>query len=607
MDYVFGTRRQSVAAVNLAQAEKLIESDPAAAETRAREALALNSSDAAAYRLLGASLRRLGQHDEANRAELSAIEASGNDPDLIRAQRALKARDFATSEAILRTILRARPTDVAAIQMLGEIAAVPGLLHEAEAQHRRALSLAPGFEYARLHLANVLNNQGRPGEALAELRKITGEMLEFEGFRMLLADALSQVGECHEAIGLYREIVVSDPNNFDVWTRLAFLLRAVGKREEAIDMCRSALKVSPTSGKAWSALADLKTYRFSDEDIEALERAVADPLIGDEDRLRLHFALGKALEDSKDFQSSLDHYRRGNELRAAQLKYSPDAAAALFERIRAIFTKEFLESSAGKGNPDPDPIFIVGMPRSGSTLVEQILASHPLIEGTGELPDIHVLATSLCPDPRLGPRSIRYLDRLATLSDVKLRELGSLYLERTRIQRKTDRPFFLDKLPSNWAHVGFIKLILPNAKIIDVRRHPLACGFSNYKQLFALGQEFSYDLAHIGAYYKYYVAVMAHFDAIAPGTVHRVIHEQLVGDPEGEIRRLLEFVGLPFDEACVRFHETERPVRTPSSEQVRQPLRADVVDHWKAFEAELAPLKDALGSALDHWNDPQPR
>jgi len=591
--------------MKFAESVKLIESDPAAAEAKAREALALNSADPAAYRLLGASLRRLGKDDEANRAELSAIEVSGNDPDLIRAQQALKARDFATSEAILRTILRARPTDVVAIQMLGEIAAVPGLLQEAEAQHRRALSLAPGFEYARLHLANVLNKQGRPGEALAELRMISGEMLEFEGFRMLLADALSQVGECDEAIDLYREILASDPNKPDVWPRLAFLLRAVGKREEAIDACRSALEISPTCGKLWSALADLKTYRFSDEDVEALECAIADPLLGDEDRLRLHFTLGKALEDRKDFQSSFDHYRRGNQFRAAQLKYNPDSAAALLERIRGVFTKEFLDSNGGKGNPAPDPIFIVGMPRSGSTLVEQILASHPLIEGTGELPDIHVLATSLCPDPRPGPRTIRYLDRLAVLSDAQLHELGSLYLERTRIQRKTDRPFFLDKLPSNWAHVGFIKLILPNAKIIDVRRHPLACGFSNYKQLFALGQEFSYDLAHIGAYYRSYVEVMAHFDAIAPGMVQRLIHQQLVIDPEGDIRRLLEFIGLPFDEACVRFHETERPVRTPSSEQVRRPLQADVVDHWKAFEAELAPLKDALGPALDTWDDPQ--
>jgi hypothetical protein len=247
------------------------------------------------------------------------------------------------------------------------------------------------------------------------------------------------------------------------------------------------------------------------------------------------------------------------------------------------------------------------MPRSGSTLVEQILASHPLIEGTGELPDIHALAISLDPDPRLGPRNIRYLDRLSALSGAQLRQLGGLYLERTRVQRKTERPFFIDKMPSNWAHVGFIKLILPNAKIVDVRRHPLACGFSNYKQLFGRGQEFSYDLAYIGTYYRDYTAVMAHFDAVAPGMIHRLIYEQLVADPEEQMRRLLDYLGLPFDQACLRFHETERAVRTPSSEQVRQPLRPDFANHWKAFQAELGPLKDALGPALDHWDDPQAR
>ena len=594
-------------AATLAETEKLIESDPAAAAAKAREALARDPSDAAAYTLLGASLRRLGDHEAANEAELAAIEASARDPDLIRASQALKARYYQTSERIVRTVLAARPDDVVAIQTLGELAAAAGLMHEAEAHHRRALSFASGWEYARLHLANALNNQGRPSEALTELRKITGEMLEFEGFKMLLADTLSQVGECEEAIDVYRGILASDPTKLDICYRLAFLYNSIGANEEAVQSCRSALEVSPTAGKAWSTLADLKTYRFSDGDLEAMERALADPQLGREDRLRIEFALGKALEDRKQFRSSFEHYRRGNELRKGQLKYRPDWGAALLERVRSVFTSEFLESRGGKGNPAPDPIFIVGMPRSGSTLVEQILASHPLIEGTAELPDIDALATSLSPGHRDWDRSIRHLDRLPELSDEQLRELGGLYFERTRSVRKTDRAFFLDKMPSNWAHVGFIKLILPNARIIDVRRHPLACGFSNYKQLFGRGHEFSYDLAHIGAYYRYYVDAMAHFDAIAPGMVHRLIHEELVADPEGEIRRLLDFVGVPFDERCARFHETERSVRTPSAQQVRQPIRRDFADQWKAFESELGPLKEALGPALDHWDDPQNR
>ena len=606
MDSTLGTREQSAASSLLGEAAKLIENDPAAAAAKAREAIALNPSQAAAYRLLGASLRLLDQDGEANAAELKAIELSGNDADLVRAVQALKAKDYKTSELILRAVLASRPNDVLAIQTLGEVAAAAGALHHAEALYRRALKLAPGFEYSRLHLANVLKDQGRPGESLCELRFIRGEMLEFDGFKMLLADVLSQIGECDEAADIYRGIRASDPSKRDVWSRLTFLLNSVGKGDEAIETCRAALKALPDRGHAWWSLANLKTYRFNDEDLATMEQVLADPCVGTEDRIQVHFALGKALEDLKEFQKSFDHYRRGNELRASQVHYHPESGAALLERVRGIFTKEFLELKAGQGNPAPDPIFIVGMPRAGSTLVEQILASHPLIEGTAELPDLHALATALAADSRLEPKSLLYLDRLEGLSVEQLRELGGLYLERTRIQRRAGRPFFVDKMPSNWAHIGFIKLILPNAKIIDVRRHPLACGFSNYKQLFGRGQEFSYDLAHIGSYYRHYVAVMAHFDLVAPRAVYRVIHEQLVMQPEKEIRRLLDYIGVPFDEACVRFHETQRSVRTPSSQQVRQPLRAEFAGQWKAFESELDPLKDALGPALQHWNDPQP-
>jgi hypothetical protein len=242
------------------------------------------------------------------------------------------------------------------------------------------------------------------------------------------------------------------------------------------------------------------------------------------------------------------------------------------------------------------------LPRSGSTLVEQILASHPMIEGTAELPDIYVLVKEIEPDPRIAPGATPYPQLLADLPLDACRALGSLYLQRTRIQRKTDRPFFIDKMPNNWMHVGFIQLILPNAKIIDARRHPLACGFSNFKQLYANGQEFSYDLRHFGQHYADYVRLMDHFDRVLPGRVHRLVHERLVADPEREIRAMLEYLGLPFDEACLNFHQTKRPVRTASAEQVRQPIRKDAVDEWRALEAELEPMKQALGTALDHWD-----
>jgi tetratricopeptide (TPR) repeat protein len=318
--------------MDLAEAKKLIEADPIAAAARAQEALALNPADVGAYGILGTSLRRLGLHEEASRAELSAIEASGKDPDLIRATRALKARDYATAELVLKGVLESRPNDVLAIQTLGEVAAAAGLLYDAEALHRRALELAPAFEYSRLHLANVLNNQGRPGEALSELRKTQGEMLDFKGYKMLLADVLGQIGESDEAIDLYRSILASDPGMRDIWSRLSFLLNSVGRRDEAIEACRTALRTWPGRGHAWWSLADLKTYHFTDEDIAAMERVLADPKIGTEDRMQIHFALGKAFEDRKDSQSSFDHYSRGNALRKGALKYNSGWGAALLAR-----------------------------------------------------------------------------------------------------------------------------------------------------------------------------------------------------------------------------------------------------------------------------------
>ena len=539
-------------------------------------------------------------------AELDAIQASSLDPEIARAGQAMLADDFVSAEAILRTVLQRQPENFVALRMLGEIAASADFLRDAEAFFRRALVLAPGFAYARLHLATALHDQERSGEAVAEFRKITDDLLQYEEVKDVYADALGRIGEYEQAIRLYREIVAANPANLQIWTRLAFLLKTVGRSDEGVEACKRALQVRADSGEAWWLLADFKTFKFSDEDIDTLRSLVAAPGRSAEDQLRLHFALGKALEDRNDPAASFEQYRAGNAFRAAQLMNDPGRVTRLVERSEQLFTPEFLAERAGSGDPAPDPIFIVGLPRSGSTLVEQILASHPLIEGTSELPDVYVLVRGLEPDPRVAPGATPYPELLADLPLERFRELGALYLERTRVQRKTDRPYFIDKMPNNWMHVGFIRLILPNAKIIDTRRHPLACGFSNFRQLYAQGQEFSYDLTHFGRHYADYVRLMSHFDRVSPGRVHRLVHERLVEDPETEIRSLLHYLGVPFDKACLRFHETKRPVRTASAEQVRQPIRKNAVDDWRAFEAELGPMKAALGPALEHWDDPQP-
>jgi tetratricopeptide (TPR) repeat protein len=489
--------------------------------------------------------------------------------------------------------------------MLGEIAGSAGFMKDAEALFRRALDLAPGFAYARLHLAIALNDQERSGEALAEFDKLGGEFLSYPEMKAIQADAAGRVGEYEQAIRLYREILAEDPANLDIWTRLAFQLKTVGRSDEAVEACRSALQVRGDYGEAWWLLADFKTYKFSDEEVETLRNLIATPGRSTEDQLRLQFTLGKALEDREAAAESFERYRAGNAQRAVQLMYDPNGITRFVDRSVALFTPQFFAERAGSGDRAKDPIFIVGLPRSGSTLVEQILASHPLIEGTSELPDIYVLVKSLEPDMRVTPGATPYPELLADLPKDQFRQLGALYLDRTRIQRKTDRRFFIDKMPNNWMHAGFIQLILPNARIIDVRRHPLACGFSNFKQLYAMGQEFSYDLRHFGQHYADYVRLMDHFDRVLPGRIHRLIHEHLVDDPEAEVRKLLDFLGLPFDEACLNFHECNRPVRTASAEQVRQPIRKDAVDDWRAFEAELEPMKQALGTALDRWDDPQ--
>ena len=572
------------------------------AAEEAQRRLRANPRDAEAYRVLGRALRDLGQHEGANQAELAAINASQHDPEIVRAAQAMSANDLATAESVLRSVLTREPGDVAAIRMLAEIAVRMGHPRQAERLLRRAIELAPGFDYARHTLAAALDSLSRSGEAVAELDRISGPLAERDQVMALKAASLSKVGDNEESLRLYEELAKRQPDNADIRISIANLRKIIGDAG-AVDNYRKVLEIAPHNGEAWWSLANLKTFRFTDEDVASMEAAMQSDALGEDDRFRLHFALGKALEDRGRDEEAFDHYRRGNAIRSMQARYYPAVTTELVERTERLFTKEFLDQREGWGEPASDPIFIVGMPRSGSTLVEQILASHPMVEGTAELPDVIVIARELEEGSPGGvPEGWRnYPDVLAALSAEDVRRLGETYLERTRIQRKTNRPRFIDKMPNNWQHVGLIRLMLPNAKIVDARRHPLACGFSNFKQHYARGQEFSYDLEHFGLYYRDYVQLMAHFDEVAAGSIYRVVHEQLLADPEAEIRKLLDYLGLPFDEACLNFHETKRPVRTASAEQVRRPIDPAGVESWKRFEGWLDPLKAALGPALENW------
>jgi hypothetical protein len=355
--------------------------------------------------------------------------------------------------------------------------------------------------------------------------------------------------------------------------------------------------MEPTLGEAWWSLANLKTFRFSGADMSALREALARDDLADEDRLHFEFALAKALEDAASWEESFAHYARGNALRRQRHLYSADDNSRFVRRTRELFAAEFFGARAGAGVEAADPIFIVGLPRSGSTLIEQILASHSLVEGTMELPDIPMFARELAAREESDPDG-GFFEAVAALTPAQRRELGERYLARTRILRRSDAPFFIDKMPNNCLYVGLIQLILPNARIIDARRYPLGSCFSCFKQHFARGQSFTYDLEDLGRYYRDYVALMAHFDAVLPGRIHRVFYESMIENTEAEVQRLLEYCGLPFEEQCLRFYENERAVRTASSEQVRQPIFRDALEHWRHYEPWLGPLKTALGGVL---------
>ena len=588
--------------VALAHTGRLLASRPDLAEAQAREILAVVPASADAWRMLAEALLRQGDAEGAERAYASQIAASVHEPELQQAAVALADNRLAVAERLLKPFLKRHPDTVAALRMLAEVAGRLGRYDDAEELLAHCLRLAPGFAPARHNHALVLYRQNRPAEAIAEVDRLLAGEPGHPAYRSLKAAALAQIGEYDAAIEGYQSVLAEHPLQPKGWMSLGHALKTVGRRDESIAAYRRSLEQQPDLGESWWSLANLKTLRFSDADIAAMQAQLARTDLAEDDRLHLHFALGKALEDQAQDAEAFAHYREGNALRRRALAYDAEETSAQLARSKSVFTADFFAGRAGWGCEAPDPIFVVGLPRSGSTLVEQILASHPEVEGTMELPDIASIARRLGGERRPG-EAPAYPGMLADLGPEQLKALGEEYLERTRIQRKTGRPLFIDKMPNNFAHAGLIHLILPRAKIVDVRRHPLACGFSGFKQHFARGQGFTYDLTDLGRYYADYVALMAHFDAVLPGRVHRVIYERLVEHPEPQVRRLLAYCGLDFDPACLRFHETGRPVRTASSEQVRQPLNRDGLEQWRRFEPWLGPLKAALGPVLDAYPD----
>jgi tetratricopeptide (TPR) repeat protein len=517
--------------------------------------------------------------------ENAHVSAGIDNPVLMAAALALHDNRLHDAEPVLKAHLKRNPYDVAAIRMLAELAWRIGRHDDAENLLLRAVELAPTFIAARSNLAMLLHRQGRSAEALQELEHIAAIDSADAVNPNLKAAALGRIGEYDEAIAIYQQVLAAPGAHPKIWMSYGHVLKTIGRVEDSVTAYRKALERSPGLGEVWWSLANLKTVRFDDADIAAMEAALTITDVSHQDAFHLHFALGKAYDERKSAEQAFTHYEKGNALRRQSLPYDSGDTHRQVTRAKQLYTPEFLAKHKGHGHHASDPIFILGMPRAGSTLIEQILASHSMVEGTMELPDIPALAAR----SRNGPEGIE------GLSGEDLAALGQAYLDRTCVQRKSGKPFYIDKLPNNWMHSGFIHLILPNAKIIDARRHPLDCCFSNFKQHFARGQAFSYGLEDIGRYYADYVDLMAHFDSVLPGRIHRVIHEQLLANTQAEIMALLDYLGLPFEEACLRFYDNDRAVQTASSEQVRRPINRDGVNQWRPYEPHLEPLKQALG------------
>ena len=513
--------------------------------------------------------------------------------DLIAQGRLLKAED------VCRQFLQKVPHHVEAMRLLAEIGMRLGVLDDAEFLLESATKIEPDNVQVRLAYIQALRKRQKFVQALDEARNLLRTSPENPQFKSLFAVECMQTGDYDTAIATFDDILEQIPGDPVTLTSKGHAYKTQGQYERAVASYRDAIASQPQYGEAYYSLANLKVYTFDDDEIASLHEQESSRNLSHIDRIYICFALGKAYEDRRDFATSFKYYEQGNRLKKSASRYSAEQMSDEFKAQKEVCTARLFERNAGTGCDAADPIFIVGLPRAGSTLLEQILSSHSEVDGTLELPNILSLSQRLRRRGRHGG-SQGYPDVLAELGDVELEQFGKQFIADTRVHRK-GAAFFIDKMPNNFRHLGLIQLILPNAKIIDARRHPMACCFSGFKQLFAEGQEFTYDLTDVGRYYCDYVDLMDHWDSVLPGKVLRVQYEDVVDDLEPQVRRLLDYCGLPFEQACVDFHTTERAVRTPSSEQVRQPIFTSGLEQWRHFEPYLAPLKAALGPVLDRY------
>ena len=574
------------------------ESDPERALRAYQFACQQNPSLLASWRGQANLLAAKGFEGAAEMALANGKSVAAQPPALQAAMNHMHEGRLAQAEEMCRAFLAKHKHHVEGMRLLAQLAFRHGENDQAEFILDSILEFQPQLHDIRLEYIEVLKNRQRFEEAEAQSRYLVEQAPDRVRHLSVHAVNLMQAGRYDEALELFERILALVPQDAGSWTSKGHAMKTLGREAEAVEAYRQAIQVKADHGDGFYSLANLKTYRFTDDEIARMDALMARGDMFANDAVHVAFALAKAHEDQKAFDISFRHYENGNALKRKQSGYTADAMHDEMQAQKNACTPDLFAAQAGKGHGAPDPIFIVGLPRAGSTLIEQILASHSRIDGTLELPNILSLAHRLRGKKRGGDEAAAYPENLHHLSGDELKAMGEAFIEETRLHRQ-GAAFFTDKMPNNFRHIGLIHLILPNAKIIDARRDPMDCCFSGFKQLFAQGQEFTYGLEEIGRYYADYVALMEHWHAVLPGKILHVQHEHVLDDLDGQVRRLLDYLGLPFEQACLDFHQTERAVRTASSAQVRQPLNRKGVGAWRPFEPYLDPLKKALGPHYD--------
>jgi tetratricopeptide (TPR) repeat protein len=557
-----------------------------------RAALALNVSLIDCWHKYVDCLSRTGRHDLAADTRRMAEQIEALPAQVLSAHDDLAGGNIDRAESTIRTFLQQHGIHVEGMRVMALVAAKREVLEVAEELLAQVIRRAPEHVAARGEYVAVLNRLHRFADALPHAQQLLRARPDWRDYRLLYAETLAGLNRYQEVIDTQQSLLADASHAAPHHLALGHARRGLGLVDQAIADYAQAIAARPAYGEAWWSLANLKVHRFTPEQQRALRQALDTPRLAEEDRIGLHFAYAKCLEDERRFDESLEHYTQGNALKARLAPYLPDVIDRIVAESKELFTPEFFAQRAGWGHPDSSPIFIVGLPRSGSTLVEQVLASHPAIDGTMELQQVNHLIQGVCSAARPGQGLRPYPSALAALDSAAVAALGRLYLEKTRLFR-TGRPRFTDKMGENFLHVGFIRLILPQARIIDVRRDPMACCFSNYKQLFAAGN-FSYELKSLAHFYTRYISMSHHWDSVLPGGVYRLSYEQLVRNFEPEVRRLLDYLALPFDDRCLTFYDSAHRAHTASSEQVRQPVNDDGVGQWRHFRDGLEPLRRHL-------------